>query len=91
MTATETKITTAIAGTRLFPRPPALRALPAVRRAADSKRASGFFAIARATTRSHAGESVGFSSEGASGSWRSTFWMMVVTDPVNGLSPVRSW
>ncbi|MNC88487.1 hypothetical protein D3C83_43040 [compost metagenome] len=40
---------------------------------------------------SQAAESVGLSTEGSTGSWRSTFCMMVLGEPLKGRSPVSIW
>ena len=56
------------------------------------KRCAGDLASAFLSTASSSGPSARFSSEGGTGSSRSTLYMMVVVDsPVNGFSPVSSW
>lgn len=57
--------------------------------AAFWKRADACFASAFLTTGSQAGGTERLRSDGAIGSWLTSFWMIDVLDPLNGSSPVR--
>jgi hypothetical protein len=56
-----------------------------------ANRASGRFAIARATTASSAGSTATERADGGGASVFSTLCMIEVTEPSNGLSPVSNW